>query len=408
MRKRDLQVGLFEKNRARDDMVDSYFSLAEAIDTSCIEDCAIKELIEKERQVPVVLGINESLRPKIIDSCGMTCTFCHNEGTPVASSRDKTTLLPLPGYRGGRVSVFEETNGVNFVPGRMAPDNDFVESLRDMGKTLEVTELHLTGGEPTLHPQLPELIRQAAEAGFKVKITSNGENGKTQIEECAKAGLEKINFSIFGTTPEELAEVQHSKYSNTRLAEAKLNALHESIETAVSCGIKVDANIVMSTFEHAERVARVLDKYGNKVSVRILNNLDNADESYLAIYKFLAMLDAEPVELYVEAGTSNSRVKYQLPDGTELYFKQIRRTTLPETCAGCYLNNPADCNEGFYGVRLYVDNKGTYKAGVCLQRMDLTSDIKDFLDSGLPEEILNHRNNEYILLADHYKDRLRA
>ena len=36
---------------------------------------------------------------------------------------------------------------------------------------------------------------------------------------------QKINFSIFGTTPEELAMTQHERYQNPALAARKLNAL---------------------------------------------------------------------------------------------------------------------------------------------------------------------------------------
>jgi GTP 3',8-cyclase len=69
------------------------------------------------------------------------------------------------------------------------------------------TEVHLTGGEPTLHPKLPELVGLVRRADFAVCMTSNGENGAQVLSAAARAGLDRLNFSIFGTTPEELAEV---------------------------------------------------------------------------------------------------------------------------------------------------------------------------------------------------------
>ena len=60
------------------------------IDLDSINDQDIKDLIIKERAIPVTISIDEGIRPKIIDSCGMTCSFCHNEGTPVASAYSKT------------------------------------------------------------------------------------------------------------------------------------------------------------------------------------------------------------------------------------------------------------------------------------------------------------------------------
>lgn len=382
------------------------FSVAERLSTQGLS-AEIACLIELERTVPVTVGMDTSLRPKILDSCGMTCTFCHNEGTPVAGSRSGGNVnLMNPTYRGGRVSVFEETNNVSFVPGTMQPGEEFESSLTLMRETLGVTELHMTGGEPTLHRNIAELVRSARESGFSVKMTSNGENGARVLKECAEAGLEKVNFSIFGTTPEELAEVQNTKYGNVKLAGIKLVALQRSIDTALENNIKVDANIVMSDSSHADRVRRIINDYDDRVSVRILNDLDAGDSSYHAIYGLMASLDAVPVQLYVEAGSSNSRVKYLLPNGREIFFKQIRRTVLPETCAGCSLNNDTDCKEGYYGVRMYIDTDGQYKVGVCLQRMDLTMDIDEFAKSSIAQEVNELRTSEFEQLSNYYASRI--
>ena len=139
--------------------------------------------------------------------------------------------------------------------------------------------------------------------------------------------------------------------------------------------------------------------------MRELVDLDAGDESYLAIYKLLADLEAKPVEYYVEAGSSNARIKFELPDGMIIHFKQIRRTTLPETCSSCSLNNDKDCAEGYYGMRMYVDDSGQYKVGVCLQRMDLTANIGDFLGGEVCDEIKWHRDQEYQHLVKQYADR---
>lgn len=46
----------------------------------------------------------------------------------------------------------------------------------------------ITGGEPTLHADLPELIRHVKERGFLVKLDSNGTNPK-MLEELLSDGL---------------------------------------------------------------------------------------------------------------------------------------------------------------------------------------------------------------------------
>jgi GTP 3',8-cyclase len=379
-------------------------SVAERFDLTLVSQAAAS-LIEAERQVPVTVGFDTCVRAKVLDRCGMACTFCHNEGTPVAGAYSGDLLLPNPRYMGDRVSVFQQTNNVDFLPGIMRPDTKFADAVSLLGSVLHSTELHLTGGEPTLHPELPAIIRQATQMGYEVKMTSNGESGAKRMQEYAEAGLAKINFSIFGTTPEELAAVQGARFNNVKLATVKMNALKAAIAAALDNGIRADANIVMSDPSHGERVTRIINEYDQRLSVRILNDLDAGDASYAAVYELLAELGAKPEELSVEAGSSNSRVRYTLPNGRPIYFKQIRRTVLPETCSDCSLNNDDDCKEGYYGTRLYVTNEDEYKVGVCIQRMDLTEDVEDFAAGSLAKEIVALRAKEHGLLLDHYNGR---
>jgi hypothetical protein len=146
-----------------------------------------------------------------------------------------------------------------------------------------------------------------------------------------------------------------------------------------------------------------LDEFEPRLSVRILPDLDAGVESHLAIYKFLTDAGAVPVDATVDAGSSNARVRYRLPDGREVFFKQIRPTRLPETCGDCEFNNPDDCKEGYYGVRLYTDKEGDYKVGVCLQRMDLTMPVAEFMRSSILRDVKAMRDAEHSALTNFYR-----
>lgn len=350
--------------------------------------------------IPVRIGTDRTLRVKIIDSCGMTCTFCHNEGTPVtADNRARQPGDFTPSGRSGRVSIYTPGNGAAFLAAPVWPDDDYVSALTDMRHALDIREIHLTGGEPTLHSRLPELIARATGAGFRVRITTNGQKGAARMAACASAGLEKVNFSVFGTTPQELAAVQHSRYADPARAAHALGALRESIDAAAAHGVEAAANIVVPDRSHIERVHRLLDEYSPQLTVRLLNSLSHGRESVSAIRQALAERGAVPEARYVTAGVSGSRTAYRLPGGRRVYFKQIRPVRLPDTCTGCRFNNGSDCEEGFYGVRLYRDWEGRYHAGVCIQRMDLTRPLNDFLESGLPDEIRSLRTSDYARLS---------
>jgi cyclic pyranopterin phosphate synthase len=64
---------------------------------------------------------------------------------------------------------------------------------------LGIKELRLTGGEPTLRPELPTLIRMLTEAVPEVKslsLTTNGFLLKGMARDLAAAGLTRINVSL--------------------------------------------------------------------------------------------------------------------------------------------------------------------------------------------------------------------
>lgn len=366
----------------------------------------VREIVFAETKIPVSVESSRTLRVKILDLCGMTCTFCHNEGTPVSQAYWADINSPNLSYSGGRVSVFQERNRVNFLAGVMHPDYRFEDAITKVKNAIGVNEVHFTGGEPTLHQELVDLVAFCTELGYKVRLTSNGENGANVIADCKKAGLEKINFSIFGITPEELAMVQAERYGRTRLAAKKIDALDASIHSAVESGVPISLNVVMRDLSDRPRLEHLIDKYGRKeVTIRILNDLSGGDESYLAIYELLCKIGAEPSGIKIEAGGSSTVINYSLGSDKVLGFKQIRRSHLDE-CRTCEFNNPDDCKEGYYGTRLYVDQDGEYHVGVCIQRMDLVQHVGEFARSGLARQVAELRENEERLLKERYAGRL--
>lgn len=349
-----------------------------------------------DNALPIYLERDTTLRAKVIDACGMTCAFCHNEGTPVAAdNRGRTQKSFVDTGSSGRRSIYIPINGASFLPATMFPDEDFTSSLTALRDALGLTELHLTGGEPSLHPRLPRLISMARQCGFRVCMTSNGEHGARVLPACAEAGLDRVNFSIFGTIPEELAQVQHTRFRDPDLAGNKISALKASIAACVEHGIKASANIVVLDRSHIPRVHRLLDEYSPALSVRLLNSLDHGHASIEAIDRVLDERGASAEARYVTAGVSGARTAYRLPDGRRIFFKQIRPTRLPTTCASCPINNDTDCQEGFYGVRLYRARDKRWMVGICIQRMDLCRPLNDFLGSDLVREITELREAEY-------------
>lgn len=109
-----------------------------------------------------------------------------------------TTLIEYP----GKVSALIYTVGCNFrcpfchnselvLPERMKtlrliPENDILYFLRERQGFLDA--LAITGGEPTLQPDLEKFLRKVKDLGFLVKLDSNGSN-PTILENVLRQGL---------------------------------------------------------------------------------------------------------------------------------------------------------------------------------------------------------------------------
>jgi cyclic pyranopterin phosphate synthase len=356
------------------------------------------------KEIPTFIDDDRTLRIKILDSCGMACTFCHNEGTPVAADNIQNHVGNwYTQGRSGRTSIYAKTNGVSFRPSLILPDDNFKLNLAKLQYQFNFEEVHLTGGEPTLHPNLPELVKIIRSFGLRVGMTSNGENGERVIPAAAKEGLEKINFSVFGTTGEELMLVQNQTCKNSSWGEGKIEALKRSMICAIENGIKVSVNIVILDSSHINRIRNLLFDFPQKISIRIMRSLEIRPEATEAIRELFNEFGANLVTHRITAGVSDERYEYEFKDKRRIWYETLRNTRLPETCKSCPFNNDTDCHEGFYGLRLYKDHKGNYQIGVCIQRMDLCKPVDEFLESNLAKEIVRFQKNEYYRIDQFYK-----
>ena len=109
---------------------------------------------------------------------------------------NKTTLLDYPGF----VAATLFTGGCNFrcpychnrdlvlkdqslVPLSEEEIFAFLQKRRNV-----LTGVCITGGEPTLYPDLPEFISQIRELGYLVKLDTNGTNPQ-MLGDLIRAGL---------------------------------------------------------------------------------------------------------------------------------------------------------------------------------------------------------------------------
>jgi len=148
------------------------------------------------------------LRLGITERCDLRCAYCNVAGAS-GDGRDELSLDEL------------RTIGVAFA------------------RHLGFHKLRLTGGEPLLRADLPQIVRAMRdEAGFpRIALTTNGRRLAPRVRELAAAGVQQVNVS--------LDTLCAGAYRKVRGADA-LDDVLRGIEAALAAGLaRVKVNVVL-------------------------------------------------------------------------------------------------------------------------------------------------------------------
>lgn len=164
----------------------------------------------------------------------------------------------------------------------MCPNKDFPESdlgFMDMGLYRKIIDeargfvhdinLHHRG-EPTLHPELPEMIRYAADAGMKVKLHTNGTTlTEALAEKILKSGLRLISFSFDGYTAETYESIRvRADFERT------LSQIHRFLEMRRELGVSnLKAVMEVIDFDAVRQDASVKAEFVHGLKSRGLDRL---------------------------------------------------------------------------------------------------------------------------------------
>jgi len=121
------------------------------------------------------------------------------------------------------------------------------------------TRLVLSGGEPTIHPKLVELIKYGKSIGYKkIQIVSNGRMlaYKSFVTALKKAGLNEVTFSIHGHTSE-----LHESLTNVK---GSFNQSVMGIRHAINAGfiVNTDTVITKKNYMHLPEIIEFLHGLG--------------------------------------------------------------------------------------------------------------------------------------------------
>jgi len=185
----------------------------------------------------------------IIRRCNLSCGYC--------SEYDKVSY-PVP------VDILEKR----------------LRKLRSLG----TFGISLTGGEPTLHPNLPDLIRTCRELGFfRTGMISNGFLLRRDlIEALNQAGLQEMQISVDGvhangTTEKVLVNLEKRLQWLSELARFRV-----IVSAVLGACHPVEAEAVVSFVQQTRFVPRVLLMHNDKGELNLTTEQVKAFEKIVA------------------------------------------------------------------------------------------------------------------------------
>src|SRR6266536_777085 len=275
-----------------------------------------------------------NLRLSVTDRCNLRCQYCMPE--------DDYVWLPRED-----VLHFEE-----------------ISTLVDVFLSLGVDKMRLTGGEPLLRRDVPELVKMiAAKPGLKdLALTTNGILLANQIDALKSAGLGRITISLDTLRRDRFVAL-------TRFDQ--LDAVREGIAAAHRAYGRLKLDTVVIRGVNDDELVDLVE-FGRSVNgeVRFIEYMDVGGASRWApqgVVSRAEMLDTlarhygviTPID---EPGSSAPAERFALEDGTT--FGIIASTTEP-FCATC--DRSRLTADGMWYLCLYatrgLDLRGPLRAG---------------------------------------------
>ena len=229
------------------------------------------------------------LRISLTDRCNFRCFYCLPNGEPPLARRE--TIL-----------TFEEIARISRV---------FV--------SLGIEKIRLTGGEPLIRRDVPQLVEQLAELKPALKdiaLTTNGFDLPRHAEALKSAGLDRVTISLDSLDPKNFEDITGLDALSKVLA---------GIDAAKKYGfdpVKINAVIVRGRNEH-EVVALAKFARGQGVAMRFIEfmPLDSGHEwdrsMVVSGREIKDMIDREfPLELIDADRGVETSWKYRFADGS--------------------------------------------------------------------------------------------
>lgn len=140
---------------------------------------------------------------------------------------------------------------------RTLPKEQILDWLKIFARPDQPSNLILLGGEPTLHQDLPEIIREAKKMRFAVTVDSNGYLFHDFLSKAQPDELDFLSFSLDGPDPEVNDPIR---------GEGVFETCTKNLRDAIKKGFRVSLIYTVSNFNirHLHRMPDLLKDFGVK------------------------------------------------------------------------------------------------------------------------------------------------
>jgi len=277
----------------------------------------------------------KNLRLSLTDTCNLNCVYCTlgNEDEIIADHRPQQNA------------------------------HFFIDLVAILHQKLKLESIRLTGGEPLLYRQLPQLIQGLSQLNIhNINMTSNGFLLARQAKTLKIAGLKSINISLDAMDENVFYAVTKRK---------NVNRVLDGVDAALQNGLSVKLNAVIMKDINESEILPLLDfAFSRNITLRFLEvmamgHLNNSAQNYFVAQQHILDIIATKYQFkIVERKPSATANYWQTTNGHR--FGIIANESAPF----CH-----DCN------RLRLDAKGNMYG--CLSNNNPIS-----IDSKLDSEAL--------------------
>lgn len=262
------------------------------------------------------MNLSKYFRISVTNRCNLNCVFCHREGN---QSRDICELTPSE-----------------------------VEIACKAALSLGFQKVKLTGGEPTLHENIYNLIRRLSALEIPdLSMITNGTLLSSQADELWRAGLRRLNVTLNTLDPARFEAMQCAPGISVA-------QILEGIERAKQAGFhNIKINFVFSGSNSQADLEDLMAYTREQGLILVLLPVLDKQSFYSLdyLYQLVSQYGIEDEELITDAEGIQKRL-ICLKSGARILLRvdELGQRRPYLFCAHC--ETRMDCREGIFPIRL--------------------------------------------------------